>query len=153
MFLRLKCVCRDKHCSCLDKSCVCRDKSASVATKMCMFLSPQNLDFCRAKSGINICVTSTRFSCCDDILVKGWSYMNQSKSVLLMALVLPLKICKLQALVYDILPWRNVSESDARSVELVLTARNQVYSVCCKFAFWALPVFDETKLFVMVPES
>ena len=92
MFLRLKCVCRDKHCSCLDKSCVCRDKSASVATKMCMFLSPQNLDFCRAKSGINICVTSTRFSCCDDILVKGRSYINQSKSVLLMALVHPLKM-------------------------------------------------------------
>ena len=33
-----------------------------------------------------------RFSCCDDILVKGRSYTNQSKSVLLMALVLPLKM-------------------------------------------------------------
>ena len=34
----------------------------------------------------------TRFSCCYDILVKERSYMNQSKSVLLMALVLPLKM-------------------------------------------------------------
>ena len=40
-----------------------------------------------------------------------------------------------------------------RFVELVLPARSQVYSVCCKFDFLALPVFDETKLFVMVPES
>ena len=39
-----------------------------------------------------------------------------------------------------------------RFVELVLPARRQVYSVCCKFSFLALPVFDETKLFVMVPE-
>ena len=33
-----------------------------------------------------------RFNCCDDILVKGRGYMNQSKSVLLMALVFPLKM-------------------------------------------------------------
>ena len=65
--LRLKCVCRNKHWSCLDKSCVCSDKSVFVATKTCMFLSPQNLDFCRAKSGINICVSSTRFSCCKGV--------------------------------------------------------------------------------------
>ena len=33
-----------------------------------------------------------------------------------------------------------------RFVGLVLPARSQVYSVCCKLAFLALPVFDETKL-------
>ena len=50
-------------------------------------------DLCRAKCGINICVTTTRFgSSSDDILVKGRSYINQSKSVLLMALVHPLKM-------------------------------------------------------------
>ena len=38
----------------------------------------------------NIVVVATKV--CDDILVKGRSYMNQSKSVLLMALVLPLKL-------------------------------------------------------------
>ena len=70
-----------------------------------------------------------------------------------MALVLPMKISRLQALVYDILLWRKVSESDVRSVELVLTARSQVYFVCGKLAFLALSVFDETKHFVLVPES
>ena len=50
-----------------------------VATKVCLFLSPQNLDFRRGKSGINICVTSTRFSCCYDMLVKGWSYMKMAE--------------------------------------------------------------------------
>ena len=54
--------------------------------------SKTGTDFCHAKSGINICVTNTRFNCCDEILVKGRSYKNQSKSVLLMALVLPLKM-------------------------------------------------------------
>ena len=50
-------------------ACFSRDKNAHVivATKL----------------GINICVTGTRFSCCDGILVNGRSYMNQSKSVLL----------------------------------------------------------------------
>ena len=45
------------------RACSCRDKTWT--------------HFCRAKSGINICV--------DDMLLKGRSYINQSKSVLLSA--------------------------------------------------------------------
>ena len=78
---------------------LCRDKSVFVATKLlsrpkcaCFCVDKNWTNLYRDKSGINICVTSTRFSCCDDILVKGRGYMNQSKSVLLMALVFPLKM-------------------------------------------------------------
>ena len=60
-----------------------------VATKL---LSRQKC-VCRDKTGINFCVTSTTSTyCCDDILVKGRSYMKQPKSVLLMALVFLLKM-------------------------------------------------------------
>ena len=82
--------CRDEHNFCLDTTFIA---TITMFVASNTYLSRQKWGcICRGKSGIHICVTSTRFSCCDDILVKGRSYMNQSKSVSLMALVLPLKM-------------------------------------------------------------
>ena len=63
-----------------------------IATKVCLSRQKKKKKarFCRDKTWANVCrdkssiifdVTKTTFNFCDDLLVKGRSYMHQPKSV------------------------------------------------------------------------